>query len=264
MVLQFNHVAINVKDIRKTVDFYSKYLGAHFVRGLYMPGGHMVGVYMQIGSFMIEFLSPLDPNPDATTGLDHIAFIVDDIHKEYKHLTKKGFDFLVPPKTAGSGGSLLAFFKDPNGVKVELIERADTFMEEWEPSCGVLGMDHASCYVNDLEASRRFYLDELGFKTLHDYNFPERHFGMLYLNFGQNVMEYLHDNTTHEGTMLPHIALRVKDCKEMAQTLEKEGVSIMTAPKELATKNGFFCNILDPDGVQIELIDRASLFDVEE
>lgn len=264
MFTQFNHVGINVRDIRTSMDFYTKYLGAKFVRGLYIPSGHTVGAYLQIGSFMLELLCPLAPNGNTRYGIDHIAFLVDDIAEESAALTEKGYRFIVRPKVAGSGGGLLAFISDPSEIKVELIERADSFLEEeWNPSCGVLGMDHASAYANELDASKLFFTKHVGMTVLHDYNFPERNFGMLYMNLGRNIMELLYSTKPHEGDVLGHIALRVDDCHIMAENLSAAGVTVMTQPKELATKNGSFCNILDPDGVQIELIDRASLFDVD-
>lgn len=59
-----------------------------------------------------------------------------------------------------------------------------------------------------------------------------------------------------------HLALRVTDTRAMAERLAGEGVEILTQPRVLATNNGYVCNIKDPDGIAVELIDRVSLFEV--
>ena len=58
MVKEFNHIGINVRDLQKTMDFYTRYFGARFQRGLYIPASHTIAAYMQIGDQMLEFLSP--------------------------------------------------------------------------------------------------------------------------------------------------------------------------------------------------------------
>jgi glyoxylase I family protein len=52
-------------------------------------------------------------------GLDHICFVVDDVDIAYEDLTAKGVEFHIPPEDSGT--NRLAFFKDPNGVDVELM-----------------------------------------------------------------------------------------------------------------------------------------------
>jgi catechol 2,3-dioxygenase-like lactoylglutathione lyase family enzyme len=52
-------------------------------------------------------------------GLDHICFVVKDVDAAYKNLIAKGVKFHYPPED--SGANRLAFFKDPNGVDVELM-----------------------------------------------------------------------------------------------------------------------------------------------
>ena len=127
MVKEFNHIGVNVRDLQKTLAFYSEHLGAKFVRGLYIPASHTIAAYVQIGTQMIEFLSPLSPSESAVYGIAHIAYTVDHIEEAARILEEKGWHFHVPPKKAGSGGGKIAFLKDPNGANVELIERLESF-----------------------------------------------------------------------------------------------------------------------------------------
>ena len=167
------------------------------------------------------------------------------------------------PKRAGSGGGKIAFLKDPNGANVELIERLESYSEEgWEPTTEVLDFDHASIFSNSLQAGIDFYINDMEMSMLQNYHFEERKFDMVYMNTGRNILELLHNETPHQGPLMGHIALRVTDTRAMAERLAGEGVELLTQPRVLATKNGYVCNIKDPDGIAVELIDRVSLFEV--
>jgi lactoylglutathione lyase len=58
------------------------------------------------------------------TGYGHIALTVDDIHGALERLAAQGIEPERPPYTVREGGSLLCFVRDPDGYRVELIERA--------------------------------------------------------------------------------------------------------------------------------------------
>ncbi len=58
------------------------------------------------------------------TGYNHIAITVEDIHATLAELAKVGIEPEKPPYTVGEGGSLICFVRDPDGYRVELIERA--------------------------------------------------------------------------------------------------------------------------------------------
>ena len=263
MVKEFNHIGVNVRDLQKTLAFYSEHLGAKFVRGLYIPASHTIAAYVQIGTQMIEFLSPLSPSESAVYGIAHIAYTVDHIEEAARILEEKGWHFHVPPKKAGSGGGKIAFLKDPNGANVELIERLESFSEpSWEPSTDVIEIDHASIYANDLQAGIDFYTKDMEMEMLQNYHFEDRKFDMVYMYTGKNILELLHNETPHEGPLMGHIAFRVKDTKALAEKLAAQGVEVTTQPRLLATQNGYVCNIKDPDGIALEFIDRVSLFEV--
>lgn len=85
---------------------------------------------------------------------------------------------------------------------------------------------------------------------------------MVYLNTGSNILELLHNEEPHVGPLMGHMALRVNDTRAFAQKLSDKGVELLTQPRLLATGNGYVCNVKDPDGIAVELIDRASLFEV--
>ena len=57
------------------------------------------------------------------TGYGHIAVTVDDIEATLARLSEQGIEPERPPYRVREGGSLLAFVRDPDGYRVELIER---------------------------------------------------------------------------------------------------------------------------------------------
>src|SRR6266508_3189784 len=57
------------------------------------------------------------------TAYGHIAVTVDDIEEALSALAEKGIEPEKPPYSVREGGSLIAFVRDPDGYRVELIER---------------------------------------------------------------------------------------------------------------------------------------------
>ena len=58
------------------------------------------------------------------TGYGHIAITTDDIHAALANLAAQGIEPEKPPYSVREGGSLLAFVKDPDGYRVEILEMA--------------------------------------------------------------------------------------------------------------------------------------------
>jgi lactoylglutathione lyase len=58
------------------------------------------------------------------TAYGHIAVTVDDIHAALERLAAQGIEPERAPYTVRDGGPLLCFVQDPDGYRVELIERA--------------------------------------------------------------------------------------------------------------------------------------------
>ena len=59
------------------------------------------------------------------TGYGHIALTIDDMAGTLAALAEKGIEPERPPYTVREGGSLLCFVRDPDGYRIELIERSD-------------------------------------------------------------------------------------------------------------------------------------------
>ena len=58
------------------------------------------------------------------TGYGHIALTVDDMAAALARLAGQGIQPERPPYSLREGGSLLCFVRDPDGYRIELIERS--------------------------------------------------------------------------------------------------------------------------------------------
>ena len=57
------------------------------------------------------------------TGYNHIAVTVDDMDGTLARLAEEGIEPEKPPYTVREGGSRLCFVRDPDGYRIELIEK---------------------------------------------------------------------------------------------------------------------------------------------
>ena len=61
---------------------------------------------------------------DLGNGYGHIAITVDDIDATLERLSGQGIEPERPPYTVSVGGSRLCFVRDPDGYRIELIDRS--------------------------------------------------------------------------------------------------------------------------------------------
>ena len=58
------------------------------------------------------------------TGYGHVALTVDDIEATLARLAEQGIEPEREPYRVRDGGSLLCFVRDPDGYRIELIDRS--------------------------------------------------------------------------------------------------------------------------------------------
>ncbi|HEU4978359.1 MAG TPA: VOC family protein [Solirubrobacteraceae bacterium] len=61
---------------------------------------------------------------DLGTGYNHIAITADDLDATLGRLAEQGIEPEKPPYTVSEGGNRLCFVRDPDGYRIELIERS--------------------------------------------------------------------------------------------------------------------------------------------
>ena len=118
------YATIRVRDLRKSTEFYTKYLGMRVVgRRAWIPGERVVMlVSKDTGQRLnlMHFARGCRLYEPYKTGseMDHLMFEVRDARKLYNKLVKKGAP--VAMKLWEDGGTALGFVKDPNGIWVGL------------------------------------------------------------------------------------------------------------------------------------------------
>ena len=120
-----HHIAIIGSDWDKTGAFYVDKLGFELIREVYRPE---VGDYLRmlkLGDTVLEvFIKPGYPervtNPEAK-GLRHLAFHVEDIEPAVAWLNSLGIE-TEPIREDRVNGGRFTFFKDPDGLPLELHE----------------------------------------------------------------------------------------------------------------------------------------------
>ena len=127
MIKAFEHVTITVSDLERSIDFYQRVLGFKVLGMLEQNGGDFKIVYLDAGGATIELFHfkekgrPLTEAKDLDIGIKHIGFKVDNVDEAVKKLKETGVRFTLEPFDA-TGGVRIAFFKDPDGILIELIQ----------------------------------------------------------------------------------------------------------------------------------------------
>jgi methylmalonyl-CoA/ethylmalonyl-CoA epimerase len=129
-MLKIEHIGIAVKDIEKSNELFSKLFGKHY-KTEKVEGESVLTSFFKIGDNKIELLEATDPESAIAKfiekrgeGIHHIAFEVQDIHKEMDRLQKEGFTLLSKEPKKGADNKLICFLhpKSTNGVLIELCQ----------------------------------------------------------------------------------------------------------------------------------------------
>lgn len=125
---------------------------------------------------------------------------------------------------------------------------------------------HTMLRVGDLQRAVRFYTQVIGMKLLRSIDRPESRYTLAFLGFGDEsntcVLEltYNHGISKYDpGTGFGHIAIGVSDCDQACQEIRERGGTITREPIQLKGSHEVIAFITDPDGYQIELIQRIEV-----
>lgn len=124
------HTMIRVFDLEASLDFYGRLLGMQVMRRREVPEGRYTLAFVGYGdedsSTVIELTHNWDQKePYALgTGFGHLAIGVADVYATCAKLGKEGVKITRPPGPVKFGTTVIAFIEDPDGYKIELIQRA--------------------------------------------------------------------------------------------------------------------------------------------
>jgi lactoylglutathione lyase len=128
---KYLHTMIRVLDLDKSIDFYTRLLGMNELRRKDFPTGKFTLAFVGYGDEADNTVVELTHNWDQKEPYDlgdafgHLALGVKDIYATCEALGKEGVSIPRPPGPMKHGGSVIAFIEDPDGYKIELIEKKD-------------------------------------------------------------------------------------------------------------------------------------------
>lgn len=123
------HTMIRVFDLEKSIDFYTRLLGMKLLRRKDFPTGEFTLAFVGYGdetdSTVIELTHnwPQKEPYQLGNAFGHLAIAVPDIYAACERLKQEGVKIPRPPGPMKHGGSVIAFIEDPDGYKIELIQR---------------------------------------------------------------------------------------------------------------------------------------------
>lgn len=116
------------------------------------------------------------------------------------------------------------------------------------PKLQVTGINHVVLHVRDLERSKRFYIDVLGFEDRRPSGEPG---SMSFLRCGSQGLDLFEvSGDVHGGQEMNHMALNVAapDLDELLSRLSEAGIE----NGQRTPRNSVF--IFDPDGHRLEML----------
>jgi lactoylglutathione lyase len=124
MKTKFTYTGIRVKDLKRSVQFYTQILGMKETgrSRIEQSKGEVVSLITHEGGPVLELNhyesgSQFDQEYVPGEAMDHLAFQVDDLDKALAEAGRAGYPLALEMKT---GTSRWAYIKDPNGIFIEL------------------------------------------------------------------------------------------------------------------------------------------------
>jgi len=122
------HTMLRVGDLQRSIDFYTKVLGMTLLRTSDNPEYQYTLAFVGYGSNPDHAELELTynygtSNYELGTAYGHIAISADDIVAACDAARANGGNVTREPGPVKGGNTIIAFITDPDGYKIELIER---------------------------------------------------------------------------------------------------------------------------------------------
>lgn len=123
------HTMLRVGDLQRSIDFYTKTMGMQLLRTTDRPEQKYSLAFVGYADESQQAVIELTYNYGVTsyelgTGYGHIAIGVDDASAVCERVKAAGAQVSREPGPVKGGTTVIAFVQDPDGYKIELIERA--------------------------------------------------------------------------------------------------------------------------------------------
>jgi lactoylglutathione lyase len=122
------HTMLRVGDLQRSIDFYTKVLGMKLLRTTERPEQKYSLAFVGYGTNPEHAELELTYNHGVSsyelgTAYGHIALGVADVHAACDRIRAAGGNITREPGPVKGGSTVIAFVTDPDGYKIELIQR---------------------------------------------------------------------------------------------------------------------------------------------
>lgn len=122
------HTMLRVGDLERSIGFYTTLLGMRELRRNEVPAGKYTLAFLGYGDETSNTVLELTYNwgvdkYELGTAFGHLALGVPDIYATCEALRSAGAKIAREPGPVKFGTTIIAFIEDPDGYKIELIER---------------------------------------------------------------------------------------------------------------------------------------------
>ncbi len=126
--MRFLHTMLRVGDMQRSIDFYTRVMGMQLLRTTDRPEQKYTLAFVGYASNPEQAELELTYNYGVDTydmggAYGHVALGVEDIYATCEHIRAKGGNITREPGPVKGGNTLIAFITDPDGYKIELIQR---------------------------------------------------------------------------------------------------------------------------------------------
>jgi lactoylglutathione lyase len=126
--MKYLHTMIRVNHLNESIAFYTDVLGMNLVAKTDYPDGQFTLAFLSYGTTKDDPCIELTYNYgkhsyEHGNAFGHIALGTDDVAATCDRVRRRGGKILREPGPMKHGTTVIAFVEDPNGYKIELIER---------------------------------------------------------------------------------------------------------------------------------------------
>ena len=126
--MKYLHTMIRVNNLEESIEFYTKALGMNLISKSDYPDGEFTLAFLSYGKTKEDPCIELTYNYgkhsyDLGNAFGHLAFGTEDIKATCDKVTCMGYKVVRAPGPMKHGSTVIAFIEDPNGYKIELIEK---------------------------------------------------------------------------------------------------------------------------------------------